>query len=194
MMLSVCTMRISMIVVSIMGISMITMSSSYFMKLYSIMSIILWAIKTNMRKIVPHRKKSSIDNIWKKEFIEHEHNPEWYNHSLMRHNKRINKWSLYYFEVVWHIAKYYKYGSNFKYIWLFDHVNQYRKKTKYEIKSGRKILERIKNWFFWFCGDKSAMNWKKNGKKENKINSNTDNKDRKTERKKSTLSSKWTIS
>ncbi len=67
------------------------MSSTHLMELYTICCILILTIESNMGKIVPNRESYSIENIRKKELVEHEEYSKWQNNILV--SDHISKYS-----------------------------------------------------------------------------------------------------
>ena len=63
-----------------------TCGPSDFMELDSIVSIVLRAVESHMREIVPDREEGSIHEIRQEEFIEHEDDSERNDRILMAHH------------------------------------------------------------------------------------------------------------
>lgn len=153
-----------------------TMSSSNFMKLYTIMSVIFLSIETNVRKIVPDRQKCCIYKIRKKELIKHENNSEWNDNILATHCKIIVPRFSHDFLIKLTISKPCKYISYLKYITLLSHIDHHSRKCTKKKYTNKHIKYCIENWLSRLIDNKSTMKWEENSKNKNKIDGNTDKK------------------
>ena len=84
----ICMIRMS---VSIIVSPTMPIATTHLMELYTICCILILTIESNMGKIVPNRESYSIENIRKKELVEHEEYSKWQNNILV--SDHISKYS-----------------------------------------------------------------------------------------------------
>ena len=178
------------ILVIIMSVSSMT---SNLMKLYSVVRVFFFAIKPNIREIVPYREECCIHEIWEKELIEHEDDSERYNKILCSHNISIKmRWNNV-FSIKKRPLKKSKDGSYLKNICLLNHIYDNCRKREKKCKWRQKVDHRIECRMCWLRYNKSPMKWKENCKNKDEIDCYTDNNHRESKWKKSTLTPKCLV-
>lgn len=180
------TMSMRITVVIIVTMIIVSCRPTYFMKLDTIVGILGFFIKTNMREIVPDREDCRIDYVGEKNLIEHQKYPKWDDSILMCHDIEIYGGILDHIDIVRHISKPHKKCPRFKNICLFYHIYsccKHRIEKKYTHKN---MQHRIECRMCRFCNDESTMYRKEYRQYVDKIDSKTHDKHRKTEWKKTT--------
>lgn len=165
---------------------MSSMSSSDFMKLDTIARIILGPIKSYMWEIIPDRENGSIDQIRKKEFIEHEDDPERKDNILMTHDIAIVPRFFHYLCIITQISDPDKNRLDPKNIGLFYQIDENCAERKKEVSRDEYIEKGVDRRMCRLTNNESSMNWEEDREDKNKIYRDTDEEYRKSEREKST--------
>ncbi len=174
--------RVAMVIMS-------TTMSTHFMKLNTIAGIFFFLIKSYIGEIVPNREHRCSYYIREEYLVEHEKYPEWDDDILTTHNEGEKYRRPHRTRIKYRVSKEVKYCPRLEYICLFCHI-YHSCKHRYDKKYCRKEIQyRIDSWMCWFCDNKSSMHREEDCKDIYKIYSNTDNKYRKTEWKKSSTRS-----
>ena len=169
------------------GIS-VTTTSCDFMELYTIARIFFLTVKSDIREIVPHRKKCCVHQIREQELIEHEDDTERDDRILMTHDVAIIPRLPYNFLIHRTISEPREEIPDMEDIALLDHIDHDGAESKEE-KCGNEDKNRcIESRMCRFADNKSPMKREEYSQDEYKIHGNTHEKYRESERKKSTLS------
>ena len=168
----------------------ITMSSSAgdFMEFDTIAGIFFFSIESYICQIVPDREESGIHEVREKQLIEHEHDSEWDDSILMTHDIPIVCGLPHDFLIVWSISEPGEEIPDMKYVALLHHIDTYstegeEEKCRYQDKNTG-----IERRMCRLTDDKSSMQRKEYSEDKDKIDRDTDEKYRKSERKESSLS------
>ena len=178
---------LSIVMSCIMSITM-SSSTSDFMEFDTIAGIFFFSIESYICQIVPDREESGIHEIREKELIEHEDDSEWDDSILMTHDIPIVCRLPYDFLIVWSISEPGEEIPDMKYIALLHHIDTYSTKGEEEKCRYQDKNTGIERRMCRLTDDKSSMQREEYSEDEDKIDRDTDEKYRKSERKESSLS------
>lgn len=155
------------------------------MKFYTIVCIILYVVKSNTRKVIPHREECSSDNIREEELIEHEKECDRNNLISVAHDELEEPWWTDIGNIVGWILYKSKYWSNTKNVYLFDHIYEYCSDDEIIKKTHKNKLERIECLTLWLIHAESAMERKKECENIYEVDRDWEEKNSKSKRKES---------